>query len=93
MLVNKLTKEFIKAKIKSKIFLSIPKKNDLIYRAIVKIQEALGRIENRQLRMFNSYDLYANEFSAFSQWGEDRIIQFLLKNIRKLSVEEGYMPT
>jgi hypothetical protein len=59
---------------------------------VAKIQEALGRIENRQLRAEANQDLISNEFRAFSQWGEDGIIQFLINNIkidRKIFVEFG----
>ncbi|MDO9262835.1 MAG: hypothetical protein Q7U02_02635 [Desulfosalsimonadaceae bacterium] len=57
-----------------------------------KIQEALGRIENRQLRMIDSRSIPDNEFRVFSQWGEDGIIQFLLRHIpiqNKVFVEFG----
>ncbi|MDQ3175048.1 MAG: hypothetical protein M3Q91_15305 [Acidobacteriota bacterium] len=55
-------------------------------------QEALGRIESRQLQESVSHSLIENEFRAFSQWGEDGIIQFLLRHIeieRKIFVEFG----
>ena len=39
-----------------------------------KVQEALGRIESRQLQTLDSKTLSANEFRVFSQWGEDGII-------------------
>lgn len=57
-----------------------------------KIQEALGRIENRQNENLDQFDLKANEFRTFSQWGEDGIIQFLIRNIpidEKIFVEFG----
>ncbi len=57
-----------------------------------KVQEALGRIENRQNETLDQFDLKANEFRTFSQWGEDGIIQFLIRNIdikRKIFVEFG----
>jgi hypothetical protein len=56
------------------------------------IQEALGRIEARQLSNIFSSSLFEHEFRVFSQWGEDGIIQILLKNIeikRKIFVEFG----
>ncbi|MFM6247866.1 MAG: hypothetical protein ACKPEQ_01735, partial [Dolichospermum sp.] len=46
-----------------------------------KLQETLGRIEARQLETFNSKSIRDNEFRAFSQWGEDGIIQFLIRNV------------
>jgi hypothetical protein len=57
---------------------------------IYKIQEALGRIEQRQLE--NCLDYRQSEFRVFSQWGEDGLIQFLLKQVpveRKVFVEFG----
>ena len=58
--------------------------------SIYKIQEALGRIEKRQLE--NCTDCRVSEFRVFSQWGEDGIIQYLLKHIpieRTIFVEFG----
>jgi hypothetical protein len=57
---------------------------------IYRIQEALGRIEQRQLAQCSDYRLA--EFRVFSQWGEDGIIQFLLKHVpidRPIFVEFG----
>ncbi|MBD1874001.1 hypothetical protein H6F75_10935 [Nodosilinea sp. FACHB-131] len=57
-----------------------------------KIQESLGRIEARQNQHLDSKDLLSHEFRTFSQWGEDGIIQFLLRHIevsRKVFVEFG----
>jgi hypothetical protein len=57
-----------------------------------KIQEALGRIENRQLQIIDSKNIKENEFRVFSQWGEDGIIQFLIRNVNvsnKIFVEFG----
>ncbi len=45
------------------------------------MQEALGRIEARQLSRSEGQQLADNEFRVFSQWGEDGIIQFLLRHI------------
>ncbi len=47
-----------------------------------KIRESLGRIESRQQYNNDSRDLQSYEFRVFSQWGEDGIIQFLIKNIK-----------
>ena len=46
---------------------------------IYRMQEALGRIEQRQIA--NVSDFRKSEFRVFSQWGEDGIIQFLLENV------------
>jgi hypothetical protein len=57
-----------------------------------KIQEALGRIESRQLQVIDSKNIADNEFQVFSQFGEDGIIQFLLRHIpiqNKVFVEFG----
>jgi hypothetical protein len=57
-----------------------------------RIQEALGRIEGRQLRDLPVEDIRGAEFRAFSQWGEDGILQHLLRHIavaRKVFVEFG----
>jgi len=56
------------------------------------LQEALGRIEARQLSLSASQRLAEHEFRVFSQWGEDGIIQFLLRHIpieNKTFVEFG----
>src|SRR4030095_16351952 len=52
---------------------------------IESVQEALGRIELRQLSTDGGNALAAREFRVFSQWGEDGIIQFL---ISRISIEE-----
>jgi len=59
---------------------------------IERIQEALGRIECRQLSERPSNALRANEYGVFSQSGEDGIIQFLLRHIeieKRIFVEFG----
>jgi hypothetical protein len=58
---------------------------------IVRLQEALGRIEGRQVASSDA-NAGEQEFRVFSQWGEDGIIQYLIRNIpidRKLFVEFG----
>ncbi len=57
-----------------------------------KIQEALGRIEGRQLQNLPAAEIQAAEFRVFSQWGEDGILQHLLRHVavsRKIFVEFG----
>lgn len=64
----------------------------LIQNTLIKVQEALGRIESCQLLSLNKLELNANEFRVFSQWGEDGIIQMLLRHIKtphKIFVEFG----
>lgn len=61
-------------------------------RRLHNVQEALGRIESRQLRNIASDNLNDYEFRVFSQWGEDGIIQHLVRGIdipRKYFVEFG----
>lgn len=78
------------------MFLSALKANvrrlRLIEERCKKIQEALGRIEGRQLWDLPVADIQKAEFSTFSQWGEDGILQHLLRHIsisRKIFVEFG----
>jgi len=63
-----------------------------IREALHRVQEALGRMENRQLMHARHDSIREYEFRVFSQWGEDGIIQFLIRNIairRKTFVEFG----
>lgn len=57
-----------------------------------KIQESLGRIENRQLFSLDASRIADSQFGVFSQWGEDGIIQHLLRHVpvsRKVFIEFG----
>ena len=57
---------------------------------ITRIQEALGRIEQRQSA--HCSDFRQAEFRVFSQWGEDGIIQYLINSVpieRRIFVEFG----
>lgn len=61
-------------------------------RRLQRIQEALGRIEARQLAASPPATLNDAEFRVFSQWGEDGLIQFLVRKIpiaQKVFVEFG----
>jgi hypothetical protein len=49
---------------------------------LLRIQEALGRIELRQNDGNGSLSLGSQEFKVFSQWGEDGIIQMILRHVR-----------
>jgi len=56
------------------------------------IQEALGRIEARQLQNLPAADIRGAEFRVFSQWGEDGILQHLLRHVaisKNIFVEFG----
>jgi hypothetical protein len=50
-------------------------------RQLQQMREALGRIEDRQLAASRKTALADHEYRVFSQWGEDGIIQFLLRHI------------
>lgn len=52
---------------------------DLLEDRISRLQAALGRIESRQIQQ--AADLRAAEFQVFSQWGEDGVIQWLLRQL------------
>ncbi len=59
-------------------------------RRIELLQEAVGRIEARQT--LGARTFREAEFRAFSQWGEDGILQFLVRHIpieRRIFVEFG----
>ncbi len=56
------------------------------------IQRTLGRVESRQLNEHDNNKLVDYEFQVFSQWGEDGIIQFLIRNLnidKKIFIEFG----
>ena len=56
------------------------------------LQKAIGRIENRQCSKEQIDNLKDGEFKIYSQWGEDGIIQFLLRSLpiqKKIFVEFG----
>lgn len=56
------------------------------------VREALGRIEARQSAAIASPRLQEHEFKVFSQWGEDGIIDHLVRTVevpRKFFVEFG----
>lgn len=50
-------------------------------RRLEQLQTAVGRIENRQLEGRPGPHLADHEFRVFSQWGEDGIVQFLLRHV------------
>ncbi|NOS81153.1 MAG: hypothetical protein HOP32_06170 [Nitrospira sp.] len=54
--------------------------DDVVAR-VRSVQEALGRIETRQLSGAPISALSQAEFRVFSQWGEDGIIQRLIQNV------------
>ncbi len=71
---------------------SLTRSNAEILARMHKMQEALGRIESRQIGRNWGGDLMSSEYRVFSQWGEDGIIQALLRQIpveRKVFVEFG----
>ncbi len=50
-------------------------------REMEQVKCQLGRIERRQLESLTSNQLRDYEFQVFSQWGEDGIIQYLLRQV------------
>jgi hypothetical protein len=50
-------------------------------RELVFVREALGRLETRQTAAGKTQNLADYEFRVFSQWGEDGIIQYLIRNV------------
>lgn len=63
-----------------------------LQRQVTAIQTGLGRVEARQCAASGAPGLAANEFQVFSQWGEDGILQHLLREVaiaRKVFVEFG----
>jgi len=80
-----MIKKLIK-KIGKIAFSSIPSNNS------EKELLVLGSLLSKQLTNINSYDINDYEFQIFSQWGDDGIIQFLIKNIHienELFIEFG----
>ena len=58
---------------------------------IARLQEAIGRIESRQVALSDGVPS-EREFRVFSQWGEDGIIQYLIRQVpvdRKIFIEFG----
>lgn len=56
------------------------------------VREALGRIEGRQIQGLGVRDFDQVEFKVYSQWGEDGIIQYLIRTVpiaRPIFVEFG----
>ena len=65
---------------------------DEIAARLDRLQQAVGRLEARQLATMDADDLHANEFQVYSQWGEDGILQHLIRRVpieRRLFVEIG----
>lgn len=59
---------------------------------IIRIKEALGRIEARQVQAFPLDKINNSEFKVYSQWGEDGIIQKIINHLpieNKVFVEFG----
>ncbi|KAF0220662.1 MAG: NADH dehydrogenase subunit [Geobacteraceae bacterium] len=77
-------------KIFKKLFRFLKRMSSLTHK-INRIQEALGRIEQRQITQYG-VGINDAEFRVFSQWGEDGIIQYLINHVpieRKLFIEFG----
>ena len=64
----------------------------LLDQQVIRIRESLGRIENRHFESSTSGALTDYQYRVFSQWGEDGILQHLLRCVdidRKIFVEFG----
>lgn len=73
-----------------------PVKSFRLFRRVVHqlnmIQEALGRIESRQISNLSLDQINDAEFRVFSQWGEDGIINYLVHHVpikNKVFIEFG----
>ena len=53
-----------------------------IGRDVALVREAVGRVEARQISGVKKQNLADVEFRVYSQWGEDGIIQFLIRNVQ-----------
>ena len=65
---------------------------ELLQQSVGHLQQAVGRIEERQLRDLKSSVLSDHEFRVHSQWGEDGIIQYLIRRVtvaRPVFIEFG----
>lgn len=74
--------------------LRLPENIAIIYSKLDAIQSSLGRMEQKLDRnYYHSHDrLTSYEFKAYSQWGEDGIIQYLINTIstsKKKFIEFG----
>lgn len=59
---------------------------------VQRLQEAVGRVEARQIALTSDVALNNSEFRVFSQWGEDGIIEKLVREVpitRNIFVEFG----
>ena len=60
--------------------------------SIAELRAAVGRLEARQVAAIGAEGLAANEFKVWSQWGEDGILQHLIRHVRvpnRIFVEFG----
>jgi len=73
-------------------FRAIEERCGAIEQRCSRMQEALGRVESRRLSDLKPHEIHAAEFSVYSQWGEDGILQHLLRHVpisKKVFVEFG----
>ena len=91
-LVKQLQTKFDRAQRRFEQIATIASAVGKCLRGLSSVREALGRIEARQCAALGAADLQANEFQVYSQWGEDGIIQHLLRHVpvaRKIFIEFG----
>jgi hypothetical protein len=65
----------------SRFAMSLRQLPNLIVERLDLVQEALGRIEARQTASVHPGDFANAEFKVSSQWGEDGIIEHLVRNV------------
>lgn len=73
-------------------FEDVYRRIEFMERRLERIQQALGRIEGRQVDGLDDRSLLASEFQVFSQWGEDGIVRELVRRVecpRPVFVEFG----
>jgi len=71
---------------------SLARRVSRLSQTVEQLQQAVGRVEARQISSIAPPNLAAAEFQVFSQWGEDGIIQHLIRHVpiaRPIFVEFG----
>jgi hypothetical protein len=87
-----LKKLFTRINQKQSLFRLILARINAISDKLDRMQLALGRVESRLAQSLPIKDIKDNEFQVYSQWGEDGIIDYLIRNVdvkQKIFVEFG----
>ena len=72
--------------------LAMPSNVRAMQTELLLMREAIGRLEARQTALQTTPRLADYEFRVFSQWGQDGIIQYLIRNLpieQKTFIEFG----